>query len=80
MTDLVTLETNLNTMITAVGSLNDDCQDLFDEVTTLKGGVTQQISDAVETSENAALEPLISMAANVAKLANIIVVNLTPET
>jgi hypothetical protein len=68
MTDLVTLEASLNTVINVVGDLNDDCQNLFDEVVELKDDVTDQISAAVTTSENAALVPLFTMATNLVTL------------
>jgi hypothetical protein len=79
MTDLVALQTSVSTLNTNVGLLTTESTTLFAAVVSLKDTVSSQITDAVATSENAALEPMISMTASFVSLANIIVVNLTPE-
>jgi|TARA_R110000744_G_scaffold5581_4_gene19893 hypothetical protein len=79
MTDLVTLSNAVNTLQTGVSTLSTDATTLFTAVTSLKTTVATQISDAVTTSENQALEPMMSMAANFTLLAAMIVSNMTPE-
>ena len=80
MTDLATLETTVGTLVTTVGTLHTQTTTLFGTITTLRNDVATEISEAVETSENAALEPMMSMAASFAALANIVIVSITPET
>ena len=58
---------------TAINALTAQTSGLLDTCVALKAGVSQQITDAVTASTNAALIPLMTMATNLTSMQALLV-------
>jgi hypothetical protein len=65
------------TIETAIIDLTTQTTQLLDTCVILKGSTAQIIADAVSTSENAALVPLITMAQNLIDTQTLLVTYIT---